>query len=118
MKQAMTLKTMLCALEQTVEEGAPFLVHARTLYNMSKMDRSKVSQCDLAASLTATLEDYLVLYAADAYGATEDFVVFPSTTDANKVHAVIAELMDEPSSSCGDGTVPDWVEEWIHVHRA
>lgn len=117
MKQAMTLKTMLCALEQTVEEGAPFLVHARTLYNMSKIDRS-TSQTDLAAALTATLEDYLVVYAADTYGATEDFVVFPAVTDVNKIHAVLAEIKDDPKSSCGDGVIPDWVEDWINVHRA
>lgn len=116
MKKAMTLNTMLRALEQTVNEGDPFLVHARTLYHMSTIPPT-TSRTDFAYALTKSLRDYLVLYAADAYGATEDYVVFPKTVTADKVHEVIAVIKEEPNSSCGDGSVPDWVEEWIDDHR-
>ena len=117
MKQSMTLKTMLCALEQTVDEGVPFLIHARTLYNMSKIERSKTPPLDLAAALTEALGDYLILYAADVYGATEDFVVCHSGTTPDKIHEVIYAIKEDPQSSCGDGAVPDWVEDWINEHR-
>ena len=109
----MDIFNFLAALARSEDESDPYVVHRRAMYQLSQCD-PKMSELDLAQKITCDSQgDFLVLYAADAFGGVKDFLVASRTCDCTELHALLQQLTDEPQSTCGSGELPHYVKQWL-----
>lgn len=109
----MDIFNFLSALSRSDDESDPYVVHKRALYRLSG---SPDDALPTIVAMTVTEQshgDYLIVYAADAFGGVNDFLVASRSCCCQELADVLERLKDEPQSTCGSGELPQYVVKWL-----
>ena len=111
-----SISQMLDALAASTDGQEPFLIHARTVRTLLSDKQSDTTE--LGALLTRESRNkYVAIYAADCYGAVDDFVVMGKSLPIPVVAKVLDELRHTPDSALSEDQDPPYVREWMEAYN-